>query len=255
MADQLIPNAFFGIGLKSGIAQHPFVKERVIPALQKTHAKQISVLSQARRKQMVGLSGTELENRVWFAVLNDMYKHYATLNGQDRFLDFCLFSGGADRFIVWDNYNKRLDPSNGFSFRLYFSDDQSCGVGYDKDGTVSLRGKLSTTIRDGQKYSVLRVYFYVEDHTEKRDPGATSISKNVGLLCEVPYFFLRHDRYETLQDKDTTNILLEMFELKLEDNNFSPPDFIPTDELGDSTYDGSRSYFEVENDYASVRIN
>jgi hypothetical protein len=255
MSDNIVPNAFFTIRLKQTVASHPFIRKRVIPALEKTHTKQVALLKQKYKKRFVNakpkLSEAELSNWVWSAVLNDIVTHYATLQGKDRYLSFGLFSGGAHQFIVWDNYSKALYPTDNFSFDLPFSSDPDVGL-FEEDDQVFLRGKLATAFRDGERYSVLKIYFYVVDTSEKREPGATTISSNVGILCEIPYFFLRSDRYETLQDTETTNKLLEMFELKRDDNNFEPLDFIPTDELGESY--GISTWLEIGNDYAGVTI-
>jgi hypothetical protein len=253
MSDNLIPHAFFTFRLKPDIAKHPFVRKRVIPALEKTHAKQLALLKQKYKKRLANakLSEGELTTRVWSLALNDIVVHYCNLQGKDRYLSFGLFSGGAHQFIVWDNYSKALYPTDNFSFDLPFSNDPDVGL-FEENNQVFLRGKLATTFRDGERYSVLKIYFYVVDKSEKREPGETTISSNVGILCEIPYFFLRSDRYETLQDTETTNKLLEMFELKRDDNNFEPLDFIPTDELGESY--GISTWLEIGNDYAGVTI-
>ena len=253
MSDNLLPHAFFTVRIKPDIASHPFVRKRVIPALEKTHVKRVALLKQKykRRLSTAKLAEAELYSKVWYAIINEMVTHYSTLLGKDRGLTFGLFSGGAHQFMVWDNHHKSLYPTDNFDFNLPFSDDPDSSL-FEEDNQVFLRGKLATAFRDGQRYSVLKIYFYVVDTAEKRDPGATTISKNVGILCEIPFFFLRSDRYETLQDEGTTNQLLELFELKREDNDFSPPDFIPTDELGEMY--GASSWIEIGNDYASVNI-
>jgi hypothetical protein len=254
MPDYLVPHAFFSIHLEENIAKHPFVRKRVIPALEKTHTKQVSILKQKYKKRLSNakLSDTELNNKIWYFVLNEMIIHYSNLLGKDRGLTFGLFGGGAHNFIVWDNHHKSLYPTNDFSFNLPFSTESEYTTFEDND-EVFFRGKLATAYRDGERYSVLKIYFYVVDNSEKRDPGETTVSGNVGILCEVPFFFLRNDRYETFQDHDTTNQLLELFELKKDDTDYSPPDFIPTDEIGESY--GSSSWLEIGNDYAGVNIN
>ena len=255
MADYLTSHAFFSIRLKQDVAKHPFVRKRVIPALEITHTKQVATLKQKYKKRLASVktTETELDNRVWFGILNDMVTHYSSLLGKDRGLAFGLLSGGAHQFIIWDNHQKALYPNDNFSFDLPFSNDPDVGL-FEEDNQVFLRGKLSTAIRNGQRYSVLRIYFYVVDTSEKRDPGETAISKNVGILCEVPFFFLRSDRYETLQDENATNQLLELFELKKDDTDYSPPDFIPTDELGEMIGGVGPAWIEIGTDYAGVNI-
>ncbi len=253
MTDSLIPHAFFTIRLKSDIAKHPFVRKQVIPALEKTHAKQVATLKLKYKKRLTNakLGESELNDKVWSLVLNDIVIHYSNLLGKDRGLSFGLFGGGAHHFMVWDNHHKSLYPTNDFSFNLPIGNESEYST-LEENGDVFLRGKLATAIRDGERYSVLKIYFYVIDNSEKRDPGETTVSRNVGILCEIPFFFLRNDRYETLQDENTTSQLLELFELKKDDTDYSPPDFIPTDELGESY--GYSSWLEIGNDYAGVAI-
>ncbi len=255
MADYLTPHAFFSIRLKLDIGNHPFVRKRVIPALERTHAKQVATLKQKYKKRFASLYSTEseLDNRIWFGILHDLVTHYSSLQGKDRDLAFGLLSGGAHQFMVWDNHQKSLYPTDNFSFELPFSNDPDVGL-FEEDDQVFLRGKLSSATREGQRYSVLRIYFYVVDTSEKRDPGETVISKNVGILCEIPFFFLRSDRYETLQDNSTTNKLLELFELKKDDTDYSPPDFTPTDELGEMIGGVGATWIEIGTDYAGVTI-
>lgn len=250
----LTPNAFFSVVIShADIASHPFVRRRVIPALEKTHPKQLGLLQQKYRKRWTDqkLSSAEFETRVWSVVLYDIVNHYTHRQGDDRSLSFGMFSGG-DTYYVWDNLLKNFYPTDDFSFNLPLSKDSFSGGLYGNDGKVFLRGKLSTTIRNGERFSVFRVYFFVSDSSEDREPGATTISANVGILCEVPYFFLRSDRYNTFQDTTTTNRLLEMFELEKKQDDYMPPDFIPTDELGDMIT--STSPIQIGNKYVSLWI-
>lgn len=245
MSDNLIPEAAFNIRIKDGLQKHPFVRKRVIPALEKTHAKQITLLKQKYK--------SEREDFIWFHIFRDLVKHYTTLLGKDRGLSFFLLRGGAFQHVVWDNLNKALYSDDSFSFDLPLHNNPGGGV-LDEDNQVSLRGKLSTAIRNGERYAVLKIYFYVHDSKIEfaRQPGDTTVSKNVGLLCEVPYFFLRSDRYNTFQDTDITNKLLDMFELKKEDPGNMDLDFIPTNELGESY--GSSFGTEIGNDCVGVYI-
>ena len=254
MSNVLVPDALFSIRVNNKIYKHPFVQKRVVPALEKTHTKQIALLKQKYKKRFANnsqIAASELDTWIWFGIINEMVSHYVTVKGKDRGLSFFLFSGGAYQHVVWDNLNKSFYPTNNFSFDLPFSNDPDVSL-FEEDNQVSLRGKVATAYRDGQRYSVLKIYFYVGDTSEKRDPGSTSISKNVGILAEIPYFFIRSDRYDTFQDTDTTDQLLSLFELKKDDRDFSPPDFIPTDELGEM-YHNTMS-IDIGNDYVGVYV-
>jgi len=252
--ENLVADAFFNIRIKSDIYKHPFVKKRVIPALEKTHAKQVTLLKQKYKKRLANskLTAAELDEHIWYGILLDLLRHYTTLSGKDRGLSFGLFSGGAFQHIIWDNNKKALYPANNFEFDIPFSKDPNIGI-FAEDNEIFFRGKLATAYREGERFSVLKIYFYISDNSEKRDVGATTISKNVGILCEVPSIFLRSDRYLTLQNTQLTNQLLELFELE-KDKDFTQPDldFIPTDELGEMY--NTATGFDIGNKYAGVYI-
>jgi len=250
----LVEDSFFSIRLKSNIYHHPFVQKRVIPALEKTHPKQISLLKAKYKKRYINsnIKGEELEEHIWYGIFIDLLKHYTTLAGADRGLYFGLFSGGASQHIVWDNLKKNLYPTDNFDFDIPFSKDPNISS-FAENNEVFFRGKIATSYRDGARYSVLKIYFYVQDNHEKRDVGDTTISTNVGILCEIPYFFLRSDRYKTFQDENATNALLELFELE-KDKDIRPfdLDFIPTDELGEMYHNSTGT--DIGNEYAGVYI-
>ena len=135
---------------------------------------------------------------------------------------------------MWNGIFHSLYPCEKFSFSIPLLSSNHNNYFSDEDGEVYLRGSHSTANREGVAYSVIRIYMYVHDSSEQREVGATTISANVGLLCEIPYFFIRSDRYETFANKAVTTNLFNLFGIK-EDNLFSNYDFdfTPTDELGD----------------------
>jgi hypothetical protein len=252
MSDNIVSHAFFSVSIGKDVYQHPFVRDRVIPALKETHKTEILSIVRRNKPFITGMNKPkeELENLLWFNVLSEVIRDSIKKFGDDRGLGFGLLGGGASNYLIWDNLYKNLYPSFDFSFSLPLLTDDKNHYGYN-DGTVYLRGAQSTAYRNGQRISVIRIYFYHDIH-EKRDVGAETISTNVGLLCEVPFFFLRSDRYETFADEDATNNLLDLFELTKSNLFDSPLDFIPTNELGDMTHDASPVV--IGNNFASLNI-
>ena len=250
--DNLVPQSFFSVSISNeNIQHHPFVKRRVIPALEKTHAPQISALKLKYRKRMARskLSPSELEDKAWGFVIWELVNHYLQLQGTDRMLRFGLLAGGGHTYIIWDNHQKSLYASNEFRFSVLLANKDE---GFEDDDDVSLRGKLSFAVRDGKRYPVLKIYFYVHQMLDGRQADATDPSPNVGLLCELPYFFIRHDHYETLNNAAATENFLELFELTKEDNDLEI-DFIPTDELGEMAY--YDRFVRIGNKYVTITID
>lgn len=251
----LTPHAFFNIVPSyKGLALHPFVRQRVIPALEKTHPREMSMFKQKYMRNIVNakLSSLEKQSRVYSLAIWEMMNLSIKHRGADRGLSFGLFSGGAYRYYVWDNLSKNFYPSQGFEFDLPLAYKPE-PLDRPHDGEVHFKGKLSSATRGGGSYLALRLYFHVGDEKERRDPGETRQSENVGIVCEVPYFFLRSDRYETFQNQEVMQRLLETFGLR-EERMDMDLDFIPTDELGESTFLSESPATVIGNDYMTVYI-
>jgi hypothetical protein len=255
MQDNIMLQSFFSININSNnIHHHPFVINRIIPALEKAHPKSIAALKQKVKKKLTtnGCSSDKIADLLWGQVLTEAISLTIKKLGEDRNLSFGLMTTSDGQTLVWDRLFKSLYSCDSFSFSIPLLRSNYVDYFGDEDGAVYLRGSHSTANRNGQSYSVIRIYFYIHDVKEHREPGEKKISENVGLLCELPYFFVRSDRYETFSDSEVTNKLLDLFELKKPDNDLFL-DFIPTNELGDMT--SGRQWVEIGNDFVTFNIN
>ena len=227
---------------------HPFFKNEVIPHLKKhIPEKEIAIVRKSLKKKGWKMSDEELEEH---ALMTFFEKQTGKELWKIFQFSFVIFNAGSrNNEIVWNNYEKGFQEKAEFEV-LLFEPENTEKSGWRKDGSVFLKGGWVTEKRDEERYSVFKVYLYIYDYNHKLEMPWEFNPKNykVGLLAEIPYQFLRYDRWDIYNNKQYSEKLLTIFNIKKLENMHEPGGPGVANEIGKEGLT-SQPGFTVGNEY------
>jgi hypothetical protein len=251
--DDLEPNTFFSIVVHyEAIAKDSFVRKAVIPELRRllgdsAYRSELAMLK--KNKHLSSKPDHELRELAWGLVISHLIEKAVKTHSNTGSLRFGLLgtAPSLNQALLWDEASKSLSkmPESGTDlFSLSLVDESATYYLFDD---VKLKGRFVLSENGDGKTLVLKVYFYT--------PGIHGKDvQQVGILCELPYPFLRADRDALLARKAEADQLLDEFALKF-NKYYEGHDDWYEDELGETQMSGGNMQIAIGNDLVSIYVD